>query len=63
LWNSQRDLVTHILVEYTHCYDGKGCENEIDQKYIGVVEEVCGVEVVVYLVPEEGEGPNDVLGL
>ncbi len=62
MWNSQRNLVTHILVKDAHCYNGKGRENEVDQKDIGVVKEVRGVEVVVYLVPKEGEGPNDILG-
>jgi hypothetical protein len=37
LWYSQRDFVTHVLIQNAHQTYREGCEGQIDEEDIGVV--------------------------
>lgn len=61
LRNSERDLVTNILIKDTHESDRHRREDQVDEEDIGVVEQVGDVKVVVYLIPKQCESPYQVL--
>ena len=61
LWYSQRHLVVDVLVQDSHEYGGQRSKCQIDQQYVGIVEEIGAIEVVVDLIPEQRERPNDIL--
>jgi hypothetical protein len=61
LRHSQRDLVVNVLVQNTHDNDGKRSERKVEEDNVRVIENVLAVKVGVYLIPEKGKHPDDVL--
>ena len=61
--DGQRDLVADILIEDAHKNDRKRRKSQVIKQDITVVVEVGRIKVVVYLIPEEAEGPDHILFL
>lgn len=61
LWDGQRNFVAHVLIEYTQEDDRKRCECKVDKQNICIVKKIGDVEIVVNLVPEQRERPDNVL--
>lgn len=52
LRDSQRDLVTDILIKDAHENNRNRRKSQVIKQDIGVVEEVGRIKVVVYLIPK-----------
>ena len=63
LRDSQRDFVTDILIKDAHENNRERRKSQVIKQDIGIVEEVGSIKIVVYLIPEKGEGPDHVLFL